>query len=65
MEHLFLGRSSGKVPGATEHLKRKSCFSERNIPNGNSCYIFSKLSLLPVSSLRDRFSVNGTDLYKW
>ena len=26
MEHDFLGRSSGKFPGATEHLKRRSCF---------------------------------------
>ena len=35
MEHDFSGRSSEKFPGATEHLKRESCFSGRNISNGN------------------------------
>ena len=30
---------------------------------GNSCSISSKSSLIPVSGLRRRFSVNGTDLY--
>ena len=34
MEHDFLGRSSGKFAGATEHLK-SSPVSERNVPNGN------------------------------
>ena len=31
--------SSGKFPGATEHLKRQFCFffSGRDVPNGNSC----------------------------
>ena len=33
------------------------------IPIGNSCSISSKSSLTPVSGLRRRFSVNGTDLY--
>ena len=31
----FLGRSSEKFPGATEHLKSLSCFSGWNVPNGN------------------------------
>ena len=35
MEHDFSGHSSEKFPGATEHLKRESCFSCRNISNGN------------------------------
>ena len=26
IKHSFSCRSSGKFPGATEHLKRKSCF---------------------------------------
>ena len=29
------GRSCRKFPGATEHVKRQSCFSRRSIPNGN------------------------------
>ena len=33
MEHSFLCHSSVKFPGATEHLKRYSCISGRNIPN--------------------------------
>ena len=32
MEHECFGRSSRKFPGATEHLKRQSCFSGRNVP---------------------------------
>ena len=61
----LFGRSSGKFPGATERLKRLSCFSGRSIPNGNLCSISSKQSLTLVSGLRGHFSVNGTDLYKW
>ena len=62
MEHDFSGRSSGTFPVATEHLKRKSCFSGRNVPNENSISISSKLSLIPASGLRGSFPVNGTDL---
>ena len=65
MEHDFFGRSRGKFPGATEHLKRLSCFSGRNIPNRNSSPISSKPSLTPVSGLRGHFPVNGTNSYKW
>ena len=36
IEHGFSCRSSGKFPGATEHLKRKSCISGRNVSNGDS-----------------------------
>ena len=43
--------------------KVRSCLSGQNIPNGNSCSISSKPSLIPGSGLR--FLVNGTDLYKW
>ena len=45
--------------------KRQYRFSERNIPIGNSCSISSKSSLILVSGLRGRVSVNGTDFYKW
>lgn len=31
MEHIFLGHSSGKFLGATEHLKRYSCLSRWNV----------------------------------
>ena len=65
MEHEFLGLPNGKFPGATEHLKSLSCFSGWNIPNGNSCFISPKPSLIPVSRLRGRFPVNGSELYKW
>ena len=64
MEHDFVGLPNGKFPGATEHLKRESCFSGWNVPNRNSCSISSKPSLIPVSGLRGRFPVNVTDLYK-
>ena len=63
MEQDFLSRFSGKFLGATEHLERNSCFSERNVPNGNLCSISSKPSSIPVLGLRGRFSVNGTDLH--
>ena len=63
MEQDFLGRFSGKFLGATEHLESYSCFSGRNVPNGNLCSISSKPSSIPVLGLRGRFSVNGTDLY--
>ena len=53
MEHDFLGRFSGKFPGARERLKRQSCFSWRNVPNEDSCSTSSKPSLIPV---RPRFS---------
>ena len=36
IEHGFSCRSSGKFPGPTEHLKRKSCISGRNVSKGNS-----------------------------
>ena len=54
------------------HLKfcktfQKVCktFFGRNVPNGNSCSISSKPSLIPDSGLRCRFSGNRTDLNKW
>ena len=65
VKNLLSGRFSGKFPGATELLKRQFYFSGRNVPNGNSCSISSKPSLIPVSGLRSRFPVNGTDSYKW
>ena len=42
MEHDFLSRSGGKFPVVTEHLKRQSCFSERNAPNGKFVFHFFK-----------------------
>ena len=64
MEHDFFGRqSSGKFPGSTENQKRQSCFSGLNIPNSLQSST-SKPSSIPVSGLRGRFPVNGTDLYK-
>ena len=65
MQHDFLSRSSGKFPGATEHLKRYSCFSGRIIPNGNSCSASSKTSLAPAPALRGRLSVHATDWWKY
>ena len=46
MDHDFFGgRFSGKFLGATEHLKRWSCFSGRNVSkNGNSYSNSSKIS---------------------
>ena len=35
MEHDISGHFSGKFPGATERLKRKSWFPGRNFPMGN------------------------------
>jgi len=37
MKHNFSCRSSGRFLGATERLKRKSCFSVGNFSDGNSC----------------------------
>ena len=37
----------------------------RNVPNGNSCSIFSKAFLIQLSGFRSHFSVNETDLRKW
>ena len=65
MDHDSIGCSSGKFSGATERLKRKSCSCERNAPNGNSCAISSKPSLIQVSGLCGRFSENRADLFKW
>ena len=64
MEHDFLGLSSGKFPGATEHLNRFSLYAKQNIPKQNLCLISSKPTLIPVSGLRCHFLVNGSDLYK-
>ena len=50
-----------KFSGATENLKTYSGFSGRDVPNGNSCSISSKPTLIPVSGFRGSFSVNGTD----
>ena len=60
MKHDYLGRSTGKFPGATEKV---ILFSGRNVPNGNSCSISLKPSLIPVLGLRGRFLVNRTDIY--
>ena len=61
----LFGSFQGYFPATTEHLIRLSSFSGENVPNGNSWSISSKSSLTPVSGLRGRFSVNGTDSYKW
>ena len=54
MEHDFLGRSCGKFRGACNGNNG----TEPNVPNGNSCSIFSKPSLIKqVSGLSGRFSV--------
>ena len=41
--------------------KRSPVFSWRDFPNGNSCTISLKPTLLLVSGFRGSFSVNGTD----
>ena len=43
--------------------KGNPVFSGRNVPNGNSCSISLKPSLIPVLGLRGRFLVNRTDIY--
>ena len=48
--------------GTSEKVVR---FSGWNVSNENLSFIFSKRSLIPVSGLPSRFSVKGTDLYKW
>ena len=54
MEHYFLGRSYEKSRGACNGNNGK----EQNVPNGDSCSIFSKPSLIiQVSGLCGRFSV--------
>ena len=45
MVHDFLGRFIGKFPWTTEHLYRKSNFSEQNVPIRNSCSISWKPSV--------------------
>ena len=40
MERDFSCHSSGEFPGATELLKRLSCFSVGNFSDGNSCSIY-------------------------
>ena len=61
----LLGSLQRKISGSNETTEKVACFSGWNIPNRNSCSIALKPSLVPVSGLRGRFSVNGTDLYKW
>ena len=54
MKQDFLGRSCEKSRGACNGNNG----TERNVPNGNSCSIFSKPSLIiQVSGLCGRFSV--------
>ena len=65
MEHDIFESFQRKISGSNGKRKRQYRFSERNIPIGNSCSISSKSSLILVSGLRGRVSVNGTDFYKW
>ena len=60
MEHDFLGRFSGKFPGENKVVRLISQ-TEIRVPFLQSylCYPFY------VLGLRSRFSVKGTDLYKW
>ena len=54
------------VPAENFREQRNIWKFGRNISNGNSCSISSNhRSLIPVSVLRDRFPINGTDSYKW
>ena len=63
MEHDFLGRV---VSVANFREQRNIGKGSPNVPNGNSCSIFSKSFLtLPSSRLRGRFSENETDFYEW
>ena len=52
----FFGCSSGKCPGATEHLKRQSCFSGRNIPSRNSRSIFPSHPVRPSRSFSGKWN---------
>ena len=68
MELNFFGFPSGKVPGASKHLKRQSCFPGTECSKGKFLFHFDVIwfdSLIPVSGLSSCFSLNGTDLYKW
>ena len=49
-----LGRPDTQANGTSEKV---ACFPGGNMANGNLCSIYSKPSLVPVSALRDHFSV--------
>ena len=72
MEHSFSCHSGVKFSGATEHLKRYSCTSGRNVSNeirllfDETSNISLRLKLvIRVSDFRSHFFVKGTDLCKW
>ena len=53
-ETRLYGLFQGKFPGATEHLKRLSCFfffTGRNVLNGNLCFISKIASLSEFQAL--------------
>ena len=64
MENGFLCPLIGKFPGATEHLKKWSCFSGRNVPNGDSCYDCD-LSLIPVTGKWNWFAQIVNTILEW
>ena len=56
-DHTFLGHTGG-TPGAAEHQERffhMECCSRK----------FESYRLILISSLRSRFSIHGTELYRW
>ena len=67
MEYGLLGRSSKRVPGVMEHLKRTVLFFRAEYSNRKFVFHFFIIifdtRFIPVSGLCHRFSVNGTDFY--
>ena len=61
----LFGSFQRKTYGSNGTSKKVVVLLRTEYANGNSCFISLKLSVIPVSRLRGRFSVNGTDLYKW
>ena len=64
-KHEFLGLSSGKFPGATEHVNEgspvfRTDWSKRKF----KVYFFKAIFDNSFRPSRGRFSVSGTDLYK-
>ena len=62
MKHNFSGRLGGEFVGVMEHLRRLSCFPERNVSDKHYfCVPFFK-AIFDTSGFHGCFSINGTDL---
>ena len=62
----LFGSSQRKISGSNRTPEKVVLFFRmKYYKQRNSCSISSRPSLIPVSGLRGRFSVNGIDLCKW